>query len=358
MCINPVLLPNGQEVACHHCWQCIKRKVDDWTGRCIAESQTSVITRSVTLTYGRDDLYNSADHMRAACLTYSDFQQYMRSMRDAGYQVRYFVVGEYGSMKGRAHWHAVLFFSGTKLPLRPLGRNIEDEHWPHGHSFWDEAFPETIQYVTKYITKTADDDAKQCHMALSKKPPLGDAWFKQYAQRFVEHRLAPQDAFYSFDGVLDKKGHKRVFVMSGATLENFLASYVEQWAERYGDHVPNSDLVEKYLDAVAAKGSPEAAKAAIAAEKAHAPGARLEALRRDAFTGVVRKPSLDDMRSWMDPKRLEFVDELAIWRYNFEGGQRPWYWAKDRDGVYGWRSAIGAGHPVPGANSYQSAKGA
>lgn len=349
MCINPILLPNGQEVACHHCWQCVRRKVDDWTGRCIAESKDAVITRSVTLTYGRDDRYNSSDHVKAAILTYSDFQKYRRSMLDAGYSVRYFVVGEYGSRKGRSHWHAILFFYGTKLPLRPLGRNFDDEHWPHGHSFWDECYPETIQYVTKYLAKEATSEERQYHMGLSKKPPLGDAWFKGLARRYVEHRLAPQDLFYSFDGVLDKKGHPRVFVMQGSTAQNFLRYYVDLWESTYRDHPPNSDLVGEFLDREAKKGDAAQAQAALMAEKLRAPGARQDALKRDAFTGTVKKPMESDLRQWMVPSRLSFDDRLNVWRYDFEGGQRPWYWARDREGVWGWRSAIGAGHPIVSA---------
>ena len=118
MCLNPILLPNGQEVACHQCWQCVRRRIDDWQGRCIAESLTSRAAHVVTLTYGRDRRYGAADHLQAAVLTYSDVQRFLKHLRGYGdraakkHPVRYFCCGEYGHMKGRAHWHCLLFWQG------------------------------------------------------------------------------------------------------------------------------------------------------------------------------------------------------------------------------------------------------
>lgn len=346
MCTNPVLLPNGNEVACHKCWQCIRRKVDDWTGRCIAESETSVMTRSVTLTYGRDNRIGSADHIKAACLTYSDVQKYVRSLRDQGYKVRYFVCGEYGSKKGRAHWHLILFFSGTKMPLRPMDRQFNDDNWEHGFSFWQKATPEAVAYVTKYIVKGASDDEKQYHQALSKAPPLGDEWFRQYAGKFVDQGLAPQDLFYSFEHVRDRDGRARVFVMSGVTAENFIGYFVDQWQARYKDHEPSSELVDKWYDLQARKGTPEAAKAVLAGEKVGLYKLR-DSVTVEAFTGFTKKPNEYDLRSWMDPEQLVFNETLNVWCYLFEGGQSPWYWAKDPEGVWSWRGKIGASHPSP-----------
>ena len=38
------------------------------------------------------------------------------------------IAGEYGERKGRAHWHAVLFFKG-KVPSLPIGRSTS---WNRG----------------------------------------------------------------------------------------------------------------------------------------------------------------------------------------------------------------------------------
>lgn len=353
MCINPVLLPNGQEVACHKCWQCVRNKIDDWTGRCIAESQTAFATRSVTLTYGRDAAIGSVDHLRAAVLTYSDVQKYLRSWRDAGVKVRYFAVGEYGSTKHRAHWHLILFFRG-KVPLRPLDQQFMCEHWPHGWSFWQLGSPEAVRYVAKYIAKEVETDERQYHQGLSRLPPLGTEWFEQLAATYVDQRIAPKDLLYSFEHVRDRKGRVIKFRMQGATAENFLRTFVRLWREKYADHEPSSELVEKYLDAVEVRGSQDEAKRVLAAEKAKAPGYR-DHLSVSPFTGFVKKPKQDDLRSWMHPDRLTFDPKLNVWMYNFDGGQRPWYWAKDAGGLYGWRSKIGEEWRRPDASEYRDA---
>lgn len=89
MCQSPNKLADGTQVACHECWQCINAQVDDWCGRCIAENRTAVASHAVTLTYGRDIsadsvTYGDAEHERAAVLTYSDVQKWLKLFRRHG----------------------------------------------------------------------------------------------------------------------------------------------------------------------------------------------------------------------------------------------------------------------------------
>ncbi len=59
MCIAPIKLDDGTEVGCRECWQCRKRRVNDYVGRCIAESKFAKKTYAVTLTYGGDEGVNA-----------------------------------------------------------------------------------------------------------------------------------------------------------------------------------------------------------------------------------------------------------------------------------------------------------
>lgn len=273
MCEAPNKLPDGTLVACRECWQCKERRVDDWVGRCIAESQAALRTYSITLTYGRDE-DDSSDHIRAALLTYSDVQKYLKRLRKSGYVVRYFAVGEYGSTKGRAHWHLIVFYysnvevieerkhhnalveaglkKGKALPIptgpvpeheistRPPGEKLQEvrfseAHWQHGWSCWEElrdgyeaSASRAVRYVCKYLTDADKaDEFRQGHMGLSKKPPLGHEYFKRRAAEHVQQGLAPQDLFYTFPDVLDTKGKPKRFLLGGVSADNFLASYVE-----------------------------------------------------------------------------------------------------------------------------------
>lgn len=327
MCEAPNKLPDGTLVACRECKQCSGRKIDDWTGRCIAESQAALRTFSITLTYGRD-ASNNPDHIRAAVLTYSDVQKYFKRLRASGYVVRYFAVGEYGSEKGRAHWHLIVFYGDNshviaereehnalvaakqkrgkirpipdgpvpehEISTRPPGEKLQEvrfseAHWQHGWSCWEELLDgydasaaRAVRYVCKYLQKgRLTDEWQQNHMGLSKKPPLGDAYFRDLAQQHVLQGLSPQDLFYSYPDVLDAKGERKRFLLGGVTADNYLDYYLEaltgyakperpkeggkrerliyeadllRWVLRAYNYKrrPNSELVEEYLDRLTA----------------------------------------------------------------------------------------------------------
>ncbi|MDF0663412.1 hypothetical protein PYR67_29250 [Rhizobium sp. BC49] len=246
----------------------------DWVGRCIAESKTSVAATSITLTYGRDAEGNES-HARAAILSYSDVQKYFKRLRKAGYPCRYFVTGEMGSKKGRAHWHGIIFWkkkvplmmkdfgnnawNGWK-PIDPVLRPIEwnkrfyDPCWPHGFSHWepvrDGTMRGSIRYVCKYIYKDVDDGAAQSKLAMSKMPPLGAEYFEQRAQKFVQEGISPQDRFYQFPNeATQKDGTPLRFRLGGKSADLFCQHFIDKWREqRPGQPWPHSDWLEEYED--------------------------------------------------------------------------------------------------------------
>lgn len=242
MCINPSILPNGVAFGCRKCWQCCENRVQDWVGRCIAQSKTSTETYSTTLTYG------GGDHVRATVLTYSDVQKYFKRLRKAGYKFKYLCAGEYGSTKGRAHWHLILFFEGDAPPHK-LRENFHDPFWPHGFSFWDEPNPPALRYVCKYLQKNEDDPEAYGMFRMSKKPPIGSEYFAQRAQMFVDAHLAPQNLKYKFDENKNTEGTPVIHYMHGATARDFLTEYVTRWHETHKNNLwPNSDLVDEFID--------------------------------------------------------------------------------------------------------------
>lgn len=263
MCLNPHKLPEIGYVACRECWQCRERKVDDWVGRNIAESKTAKAAHAVSLTYGRDKSTGGVDHLNAAVLTYSDVQKMLKNLRVAGYPVRYFVAGEYGSLKGRAHWHILLYWQKAVPKVRLRENYFTWDFWPHGYSYWDEMSPQAVRYACKYLLKDAEDDAAQAWGPMpSKKPPLGDAYFRQLAAKHVQAGLAPQDFFYSFPDVTRvpaaakaksakqfREAAKPVkFRLSDKSAENFLRYYLEEWDRQHGGDCPKSPIVWDYYD--------------------------------------------------------------------------------------------------------------
>lgn len=252
MCKSPNMLADGTLVGCRNCLQCMSRAVDDWSGRCIAESKTATAPFFISLTYGRDENDNP-DHIRASVLTYSDVQKYFKKLRKrrkvdgkwVSYPCRYFCVGEYGSTKGRAHWHLLVFWLGAVPPHEPSTRakpiRFNEAHWDHGFSTWEplgesgENTAAAVRYCCKYINKDIGKAERQGLLRMSKKPLLGADWLHQRAAQFVKQGLAPQDLFYSFHDVPGKDGRPKAFMLrpGSASADLFCQSFLAQWADAY-----------------------------------------------------------------------------------------------------------------------------
>jgi hypothetical protein len=275
MCISPLTVetpkaPYWAEVPCRYCWQCRLNRVNDLVGRCIAEQQMATATYAVTLTY-------AGDGPNTATLVYEDFQLFMKRLRRRGYRVRYIVAGEYGSKKGRAHWHAVLFFYGkapqevaipdqrgewdvilprwdnddwARIDWAPWQGVATDMETQLGFSYFQRPDYGGFEYAMKYSLKDQKQRSAKTHLAMSKKPPLGDAWFRQRAEQYVEQGLAPHGREYSFPHVFDRKGRRRKFMLQGKSLENFVEHYLATWERERGTPVPESEFLEAFQDGV------------------------------------------------------------------------------------------------------------
>lgn len=290
MCKCPSMLDDGTMIGCRYCSQCIGRSVDDWTGRCIAESIVAADAYFLSLTYGRDE-NGSEDHIRARLLTYSDIQKLMKRFRASGYIPRYFCVGEYGSAKGRAHWHVLIFWRdnadeiakriqhnalvraklkrGKTLnvpdgPVPPHVNSTRDdqkrhmqEHWSLGWSTWErlgvrpEDTAAAVRYVCKYLNKDLGGEEKQALCRMSKVPLLGADWLHHKARLHVEAGIPPKDLKYEFPGVNRPNGERVPFMLrpGSAAAKLFCQSFVDQWAEAFPARaIPHSKLVEEFID--------------------------------------------------------------------------------------------------------------
>ena len=239
MCIAPIKLDDGTEVGCRECWQCRKRRVNDYVGRCIAESKFSKKTYAVTLTYDGDQGVN------AVTLIYKDVQDFLKRLRKK-HKCRYIVTGEYGSAKGRSHWHIILFFKDS-WPEVTSNKRVDWKYWKHGFSYFQEPDWKGFEYCLKYVLKDQTSRQSDSHLAMSKKPPIGHEFFQQLAKQYVEQALAPQTYFYKFGDVRDYKNRKKGFMMQGKTRENFMETFVNEWEDKYS-HEPLSELVTDYYD--------------------------------------------------------------------------------------------------------------
>ena len=237
MCSTPNRLDDGTEVACRKCWQCKRNRVNDLVGRCIAESKYATQTYAVTLTYANDAGVN------AVSLVYKDVQDFMKRLRKR-YKVRYICAGEYGTAKGRAHWHIILFFQGEAPKIEEDVR-VNWKYWPQGFSYFQQPDWKGFQYVLKYVLKDTDLDSADSHLAMSKKPPLGYEFFNELAKTHVEQAVIPRSYKYKVGGIKKDNGTEKVFMMQGKTRENFMNAFKDGWIQKYGKE-PQSEFYDEW----------------------------------------------------------------------------------------------------------------
>lgn len=246
---------------CFRCSVCTDTRRRRWVGRCLAEQTTAVKATFVTATYG-DDRYCARTgiegrHPHADELVVSDGQKWLKRIRSAGYPCSYLWVFERGTLKGRVHLHACLFWHGKVPKFREgageAGRNWEDQFWHDGLVHYEDLNEANIAYVCDYILPEPGDGIEDRSFRKSTKPPLGYRYFENRARTFVEQGLAPQDSVYTFPGVtIDYgrlAGQPKHFTFSDVVRDRFLRSFVRQWRElRPGERMPESEYLQAHLD--------------------------------------------------------------------------------------------------------------
>lgn len=266
---GPEMVP--QEVPCRLCWQCKLNRRNDYIGRCLCEVATSDWVYIVRLSY-RDgwvepeDVRNvNLDAHGSVWVTPRHAQNFFRALRDRHLKVRYFCVGEYGSLKGRAHFHAILFGCGRN-PDWVVDENIHIDEWPHGHVYFQRlAEQHQIAYVVKYLFK--DTELKQKWFVLSKKPPLGSVFFAEKARYLASQGVWPSSFAYlppgadeasgdtQYKGGKVVKGKRKAYMMSGASRRDFMIELLRAHGVEPEDAIAGRNehvarwitVVDKYL---------------------------------------------------------------------------------------------------------------
>lgn len=219
-------------VRCRKCSLCLNIRHTDIAGRAMAESLVSDHTVALTLTYAD---WTGA---RAQHLAYRDVQLMLKRLRKAGYNVRFLVAGEYGSKRGRAHWHCCLFFKGACPPLPPV--ETQKQHW----SFWSEGgqplgfvFVQKpdfhgLRYVVKYACKDDGSGRSTRKVQMSLKPPLGADYWHDLAEWDISQGK-PFSFDYSLPDCRYGNGNPVQFFAQDASARLKWAAYRKRWLSLY-----------------------------------------------------------------------------------------------------------------------------
>lgn len=262
-CLTPgeLKLSDGRVIAvrCRKCESCRSDRVRDLVGRALAEKETSVGSSYVTLTYGTSRTIDGAKDLPGArVVTYKDAQDWLKRIRKK-HKVRYIVAGEYGSLKGRAHFHALLFWK-DKVPNYSRTNNwTEDPFWVReidgvkrqiGFTNWKEVDFRACKYVCKYMLKSQDDPDYHSMVRLSRNPILGKDYFDIWVKRHIDQQLPLSSRLYTVPGSFDPETRRPwQYYLNDAALRYVCSSYIRQWREVHGhDRWPFSELIERYLN--------------------------------------------------------------------------------------------------------------
>lgn len=183
MCIQTIWIRKyHQEVPCGRCFECVKRRRNDWFIRCLIESRSRPYTYFGLLTYAEV----------GQNLEKQDIQLFLKRLRSYGYKFSYLIAGEHGEKKDRPHWHC-LFFSNTAMAYRDISRA-----WHGGYKddtnrnkagwikFSPIRSPRAIRYTVKYLYKYDGIDPRFT-LLISKNPAIGKS-FLQNHKYFLERK--------------------------------------------------------------------------------------------------------------------------------------------------------------------------
>lgn len=147
----------GNIVPCGRCLGCLSKKRRDWSMRLSQELKIASSASFLTLTYDDENLPKTLkllgkdkkgslpfdnDFKVVDCLDKNHLQKYFKRVRKLTPKLKYYAVGEYGSVTKRPHYHAIVFNADPEV--------LADK-WEEGITHQGTVTDESIKYVTKYL---------------------------------------------------------------------------------------------------------------------------------------------------------------------------------------------------------------
>lgn len=143
LCHKPYMVGNLIPVGCGGCMSCRISRHRLWTHRILLESYKHEFNCFVTLTYRPEKL------PMGGTLVPSHPRNWIKRLRKSLWprRLRYYLVGEYGEISQRPHYHAALFGCGLSDT-----QTIEDT-WGDGYAYVGTLTKDSAQYIARYVTK-------------------------------------------------------------------------------------------------------------------------------------------------------------------------------------------------------------
>lgn len=222
-CFTPIFLHRGTDhpdrgmVPCGRCDACLLERSRQWAIRCVHELRYHSQACFLTLTYRDEELVYGGNYR--ATLVKAHLQNFWKRYRKElkNVPIRYFACGEYGSLRYRPHYHAIIFghdfpdkkISGSKNGNIYYQSNLLDSLWTHGTCTIGDVSFESAAYIARYTLKKAyGGDGKKWireniiepeFLTMSLKPGIGAQFYQDFKKD-----IYPDDFLIIRDGVKTK----------------------------------------------------------------------------------------------------------------------------------------------------------
>lgn len=237
-CYHPVEVPiRGFRdlrvtVPCRGCVGCRLDMSNEWAARCVHESKLHPVSCMATLTYDEEHL------PAGGSLVPEHLSVFVRAVRDRGYRVRYFGVGEYGEKFTRPHYHVILFGWWPKDAKPIPGRRkpafssvLLDDIWGKGRTELAPVNNDTAAYCARYVMKKVNGDLAPAHYQRID-PETGEVY--KVAPEFSRMSRRPGIGAEFFDRFESDIYPSDFVVMKGGRKTSVPAYYDKLYARRRG----------------------------------------------------------------------------------------------------------------------------
>lgn len=188
----PKNIKDSYLIPCGKCSGCKASLSLMWSIRCYHESLLHSQSSFVTLTYNDESLPSNHSLLK------SDFQKFLKRLRKTT-PVRYFACGEYGDLSCRPHYHALIFGKDWLEGSEPINNDLYlnqalTDVWGKGHVSIGSLTPESISYVTGYVSKKIASKTpaglEPEFRVMSRRPGIGKEFAFKYLDDLVNTGIA------------------------------------------------------------------------------------------------------------------------------------------------------------------------
>lgn len=246
--------PDIIKVPCGKCIGCRLDRANEWSERIMLEASNYSDNCFLTLTYSNENLppeiIEESSGLIYNPLVKRDLQLFIKRLRKKyNYKkIRFFAVGEFGSVSNRPHYHVILFNHKFE-DLKPLFFNNQTREWCYTSeslsSLWKKGLSSigtltkaSAGYVARYSVKNQFFDKKE-FLLMSRNPGIG----KDFFEKFKRDIYLTDKIYYNFS---NKKKMTKPFRYFDKLLENQnleLFNEIKENRKLRSAHIENNKLV-------------------------------------------------------------------------------------------------------------------